>query len=90
LVKSSADEREGEDLCARSSPLTRIPIEIDVAVPVRGFRVANLLALEKNHVIASQWQQGEDLPLGSRGAQLAWAEFEVIDDKLAVRITRLV
>lgn len=88
LVRSS----EGllDDLDFRpDSAVSRIPIEIDVAVPVRGFRVANLLALVEGHVIQSQWLEGEDMPLGARGAQLAWAEFEVIDDRLAVRITRL-
>ena len=29
------------------------------------------------------------MPLGAPGAQLAWSEFEVIDQRLAVRITRL-
>jgi flagellar motor switch/type III secretory pathway protein FliN len=69
--------------------MSRIPIEIDVAIPIQGFRVARLLALAEGDVIESQWLEGEDLPLGARGTQLAWAEFEVIDEKLAVRITRL-
>jgi flagellar motor switch protein FliN/FliY len=65
-----------------------IPIEIDVAIPIRKFRVRNLLALAPGQVITTQWLEGEDLPLGARGAQLAWTEFEVVDHKLAVRITR--
>jgi flagellar motor switch protein FliN/FliY len=40
-------------------------------------------------VIQTQWVHDEDMPLGSRDVQLAWSEFEVIDSKLAVRITRL-
>lgn len=67
----------------------RIPVEVDVAVPIRKFRVRNLLALDRGQVIETQWLDGDDLPLGARGAQLAWTEFEVIDQKLAVRITRL-
>lgn len=70
--------------------ILRIPIEVDVSVPVRNFRVRNLLALERGNVVESLWRQGEDLPLAAPGAQLAWSEFEVIDQKLAVRITRLV
>jgi flagellar motor switch protein FliN/FliY len=70
--------------------VARLPVEIDVAVPVRGFRVRNLLTLSAGTVIASKWMNGDDLPLGTRGAQLAWTEFEVIDQLLAVRITRLV
>jgi len=52
--------------------------------------VRNLLTLTVGQVIATQWIEGEDMPLGARGAQLAWTEFEVIEHKLAVRITRLV
>jgi len=75
----------------RINPLAaRLPVEIDVSVPIREFRVRNLLILERGTVIASQWVNGDDMPLATRGAQLAWSEFEVIDQKLAVRITRLV
>ena len=70
--------------------VSRIPVEIDVAVPIRRFRVRNLLTLSEGAVIASQWMNGDDMPLAARGAQLAWTEFEVIDQRLAVRITRLV
>jgi flagellar motor switch protein FliN len=89
LVRSPAELIDRLDAFAAVSAVSRIPIEIDVAVPVRGFRVASLLTLAEGHVIESQWLEGGDMPLGARGAQLAWAEFEVIDEKLAVRITRL-
>jgi len=69
--------------------IRRIPIEVDVAIPIRKFRVRNLLSLSAGQVITTPWVEGEDLPLGARGAQLAWTEFEVIDQKLAVRITRM-
>jgi flagellar motor switch protein FliM len=64
-------------------------VELDVAVPVREFRVRNLLALEAGQVIETQWTHGEDIPLASGAVQLAWSEFEVVDAQLAVRITRL-
>ena len=64
-------------------------MELDVAVPVRQFRVRNLLALEPGQLIESQWGNGEDVPLASGDVQLAWSEFEVIETQLAVRITRL-
>lgn len=69
--------------------LLRIPVEVGVAVPVRKFRVRNLLALDRGQVIETQWLDGDDLPLEAPGVQLAWTEFEVIDRTLAVRITRL-
>jgi hypothetical protein len=64
-------------------------VELDVAVPVRNFRVRNLLALEPAQVIESAWGNGEDVPLSSGAVQLAWSEFEVIETQLAVRVTRL-
>jgi hypothetical protein len=63
---------------------------VDVAIPLRGFRVRNLLALDTGTVVESQWGPGEDVPLGSGDVQLAWSEFEVVDTQLAVRLTRLV
>lgn len=75
---------------AANSLIARLPVEVDVAFPIKGFRVRNLLALTEGRVVESQWAQGEDMPLGAHGTQLAWTEFEVIDTKLAVRITRLV
>ena len=52
-----------------------LPVEIDVAVPIRKFRVRDLLTLKEGVVIASQWIQGDDMPLAAPGAQLAWTEF---------------
>lgn len=69
--------------------LSRLPVEIDVAVPVRNFRVRDLLNLAHGAIIATQWLNGEDLPLQAGQVQLAWAEFEVVDTQLAVRVTRL-
>jgi flagellar motor switch protein FliN/FliY len=69
--------------------VSRLPVEVDVVVPVRQFRVRDLLALEPGRLIESQWGNGEDLPLSAGEVQLAWSEFEVIDSQLAVRVTRL-
>jgi flagellar motor switch/type III secretory pathway protein FliN len=73
-----------------TAPLARLPVELEVAVPVRDFRVRHLLVLEPGQVIETQWAQGTDMPLASGDVQLAWSEFEVVDSQLAVRITRLV
>jgi flagellar motor switch/type III secretory pathway protein FliN len=73
-----------------SEPVAQLPVELEVAVPVRDFRVRNLLSLEPGQVIETQWSHGEDLPLAAGDVQLAWSEFEVVDTQLAVRLTRLV
>jgi len=88
LVPSPHAPQEGEGI--RLTPqLSRLPVEMDVSVPVRGFRVRNLLALEPSQLVESGWSHGEDVPLAAGEVQLAWSEFEVIDTALAVRVTRL-
>jgi flagellar motor switch protein FliN/FliY len=72
-----------------SPPLERLPVGLVVAVPVREFRVRHLLAMTPGALIETQWGHGEDLPLTSGDVQLAWSEFEVVDTRLAVRVTRL-
>lgn len=71
-------------------PIARLPVEMDVSVPVREFRVRGLLALEAGHLIESGWAHGGDVPLAAGRVQLAWCEFEVIETSLAVRLTRMV
>ena len=72
-----------------AAPITLLPVELGVAVPVRDFRVRQLLALTPGQVIETQWNPGDDLPLAAGDVQLAWSEFEVVDSRLAVRVTRL-
>jgi len=69
--------------------VARLPVELDVTVPVREFRVRHLLALAPGALIESQWNHGIDLPLAAGDVQLAWSEFKVVETKLAVRVTRL-
>jgi flagellar motor switch protein FliN/FliY len=81
--------REEDKSIVLNGAMARLPVELEVALPVRDFRVRNLLALEPGQVIETEWALGEDMPLSSGLAQLAWSEFEVIDSQLGVRVTRL-
>ena len=85
----SLTQPEDAGLIVLSPPVARLPVELDVAIPVRDFRVRNLLALEPGQVVETQWTHGEDMPLAAGDVQLVWSEFEVVDSQLAVRITRL-
>ena len=89
LVPSLRQPGEDESEHGVGPLVARLPVEVDVAVPVREFRVRNLLALAPGETIASQWSHGIDLPLAAGEVQLAWTEFEVLETKLAVRVTRL-
>jgi flagellar motor switch protein FliN/FliY len=69
--------------------IARLPVELDVSIPLRDFRVKDLLALEPGRLVESEWSNGVDLPLAAGAVQLAWSEFEVIETQLVVRLTRL-
>jgi flagellar motor switch protein FliM len=79
----------GEDDVLANTAAAALPVELEVGVPVRDFRVRHLLALEPGQVIESQWSHVEDVPIGAGNVQLAWSEFEVLDAQMAVRLTRL-
>jgi flagellar motor switch/type III secretory pathway protein FliN len=69
--------------------LDRLLMQLNVMVRVHGMRVRDLLALEKGTVVESVHEHTQDVPVECGGALLLWGEFEVLDQKLAVRITRL-
>lgn len=69
--------------------MASLPMQLNATIPIPGFRVQDLLALENGLVLESGWPQADDVPVWCGGAQLVWTEFEVIDHKLAVRVTRL-
>jgi len=69
--------------------LGRLPMQLDVMVRIHSFRVQDLLSLEKGTVVETEHEHSQDVPVRCGGAPLVWAEFEVLDQQLAVRITRL-
>ena len=92
LVATSEHEpsdTSGTSTVTADSPLARLPLQLDVTVPIPSFRVEDLLTLEKDTVLESGWSHTEDVPVWCGGVQLAWTEFEVVDEKLAVRVTRI-
>jgi flagellar motor switch protein FliM len=71
------------------APIPQLPVQLAVGIPVRAFRVRQLLALAPGQVIETQWSQRDDLPLAAGHVQLAWSVFEVVETQIAVRVTRL-
>jgi len=88
-VRGDAAKPESEGALQLTAAMARMPVALSVVVPVREFRVRSLLAMVPGAVIETHWAQGDDLPLCSANVQLAWSEFEVVDTRLAVRVTRL-
>ncbi|MGA7524129.1 MAG: FliM/FliN family flagellar motor switch protein [Acidobacteriaceae bacterium] len=79
----------GEPVWPHEQRLGRLGMRLDVMVKVPSFCVRDLLALETGSVLESEHEHTQDVPVRSGGALLAWAEFEVVNERLAVRITRL-
>ncbi len=63
--------------------------EVTVEVPVAGFKVRDLLNLANGSVVAGVWAQATDVPLRINGNLIARAEFEIVGEKLGVRLTEL-
>jgi hypothetical protein len=91
LVTVSSAENADVDTNSKAfgAQIARLPVELDVSIPLRDFRVRDLLALESGRLIESQWGNGVDMPLSAGAVLLAWSEFEVMETELVVRLTRL-
>lgn len=95
LEKSEEDAGAGVEENVEADPLlsppfSLLPVQLDVCVPLSSFRVSDLVALECGNIVTTDWGSADDLPLWCGHVQLLWAEFEVVNQKIAVRITRLV
>jgi len=64
-----------------------LPCMLTLEVPVPGFTVGDLMTLREGSIVASGCNQTSDVPLRVNQLLIGWTEFEVIDDRLAVRIT---
>ncbi len=69
--------------------LSRLPLRLTAAIPLPGFRVKDLVGLKAGQIVASTWTSSDDVPLKIGAVQLSWSEFEVVEQRMAVRLTRL-
>lgn len=69
--------------------VSRLPMRLAAAIPVASFKVGNLLTLAVGQVIESGWSSTQDVILKAADVQLFWSEFEVVEQRMAVRLTRL-
>ena len=66
-----------------------LPCLLAIEIPVPEFTVGDLVQLQRGRIIASRWTVGQDVPLRINGVLIAWSEFEVVQNRLAVRLTEL-
>jgi flagellar motor switch/type III secretory pathway protein FliN len=64
-----------------------LPCTLTLEVPVVRFTIGDLLALKKGSIVETACHHSSDVPLRVNQLLIGWTEFDVIGDKLAVRIT---
>jgi flagellar motor switch/type III secretory pathway protein FliN len=69
--------------------LPGLPCTLALEIPLIKFSVASLLNLKSGSIVETAYHQSSDLPLSVNGQLVGWTEFEVIGDRLAVRLTDL-
>lgn len=66
-----------------------LPCKISLEIPVAGFTISDLFNLEKGSIVETAYHHTSDIPIRVNQLLLGWTEFDVIGDRLAVRITDL-
>jgi flagellar motor switch/type III secretory pathway protein FliN len=66
-----------------------LPCELTLEIPVARFTIGELLTLRRGTIVETACHHTNDIPLRVNGQLIGWTEFEVVGDRLAVRITEL-
>jgi flagellar motor switch/type III secretory pathway protein FliN len=64
-----------------------LPCTLTVEVPLVRFTIADLLGMKEGTIVETGCHHTSDLPLRLNQLLIGWTEFEVVGDRLAVRIT---
>ena len=88
-AQAKPDLSEAERLDERWARVDRLPCLLTIEISVPGFTVADLVHLQPGRIIATRWTVGQDVPLRVNGELIAWSEFEIVQNRLAVRLTEL-
>ena len=67
-----------------------LPCQAAVEITVPGFTVGDLLKLAKDAVVQTKSPSSKDVPILINKILLGSGQFEVVEDRLAVRITEFV
>ena len=67
-----------------------LPCQLTVALEVPHFNIRDLLSLSVNSLVSTQRREGAHVPVSVNGVMVGWAEFDVIDGRLAVRMTEMI
>ncbi len=66
-----------------------LPCTVSVEVSIPHFTPNELMQLEPNSIVRTQWAISANVPMKVNGELIAWCEFEVVANRLAIRLTEL-
>jgi flagellar motor switch/type III secretory pathway protein FliN len=69
--------------------LAQLRVTLRVGVRLNHFKVRQLLSLKEGQVFESLSPDTEDVPLMIGQIQVGWSEFEILEQRMALRLTRL-
>ena len=69
--------------------LSQLKMTIRAGAALKHLRVKDLLTLKEGQIFESLSPATEDIPIEVGQRQLGWAEFEVLQQRMALRLTRL-
>jgi flagellar motor switch protein FliN/FliY len=69
--------------------IARMSLQMAVRISLSNFKVRDLLSLQCGQLIESVWVASEEVPLKVGALQLGWGEFELMNGRMALRLTRL-
>lgn len=69
--------------------ISRLPVVLAVSIPLSSFKVRDLLGLRPGETVETAWAAIREVPLKVGEVQVAWGEFEVVEQRMALRLTRL-
>ena len=63
---------------------------LSVEIPIQRFTVRQLLELGPGAILDTRYEEGSHVPVIVNGELIAWGEFDVVEETLAIRLTELV
>lgn len=82
------DRHPGED--AAWAHVKGLLCRLSVEVPIQHFTVRQLLDLAPGVILDTRYEEGSHVPVIVNGQLIAWGEFDVVEEVLAIRLTELV
>lgn len=69
--------------------ISQVRMQMRAEAAFGDFTVRDLLTLAEGQVFVTRLPASEDVPIKIDSVQLGWSEFEVVEQRMALRVTRL-